>query len=97
MSQPSYPNAVAVAAVAKRLTHARSTEHHAFWPDSISFLDPAAIDLAHLHGPKQITDAYLLALAVANSGRLVSFDGRIDLRSVMGAEARHLVLIDNTD
>ena len=44
-------------------------------------------------GPRQITDAYLLALAVAHGGRLVSFDQRLDPQQVPGASASHLWVI----
>jgi hypothetical protein len=39
------------------------------------------------------TDAYLLALAVAHGGRLVSFDQRIEPQQVPGATASHLCVI----
>jgi hypothetical protein len=44
-------------------------------------------------GPSQITDAYLLALAVQNDGRLVTFDRTIPLSAVRGAEPRHVVAL----
>jgi predicted nuclease of predicted toxin-antitoxin system len=48
---------------------------------------------AHIHGHRQITDVYLLALAVKNDARLVTFDARIPLSCVHGAQARHLVVL----
>ena len=62
-------------------------------PDDISLRDTALIDPAAILGPKQITDVYLLALAVKNGGRLVTFDHRISFAAVRGAEARHLVVL----
>ena len=44
-------------------------------------------------GHKQITDAYLLDLAVRNHGRLTTFDRSIPMKAVLGAENRNLVLI----
>jgi hypothetical protein len=44
-------------------------------------------------GPKQLTDIYLLALAVKNSGRLVTFDRAIPVAAVRSAEPQHLVVI----
>lgn len=43
----------------------------AFWPDSISY---AAADLGHVSGPRQVTDAYLAALAASHGHRLATFD-----------------------
>ena len=40
LSQPAYPNAVSVAQVAERLAEAAQHPTHAFWPDSISLLQP---------------------------------------------------------
>ena len=48
-------------------------KHHAFWPDDIAILD-ARIPNALLAGHRQITDAYLLGLAVRHGGRLVTLD-----------------------
>ena len=48
---------------------------------------------AHIHSHSQLTDLYLLALAVKNGGRLVSFDQRIPLSAVHGATAEHLVTL----
>ena len=73
--------------------HAAATAHHEFWADDISVLEAARF--AHdrwLHS-RQITDAYLLALAVRRDGVFVTLDRRIDLRLVPGAAPRHLVTI----
>jgi hypothetical protein len=66
---------------------------HEFWPDELSLLDAAVIDHGHLLGPRQITDIYLLALAVRHGGRFVTLDRGISLRAVKGAEPRHLAPI----
>jgi toxin-antitoxin system PIN domain toxin len=79
ISQTAYPNSIPLTEAARRLLAATRTPHHQFWPDRISLLDPERVRLDHVHGPRQITDAYLLALAVENGGRLVTFDGRIPL------------------
>jgi len=95
MSQPGYPNALPVGAVAERLSRARSTSYHAFWPDSVSLLDTEIIVQKQICGPSQLTDVYLLALAVAQGGRLVSFDQRIALDCVVGAQPEHMLVIDS--
>ena len=91
MSHPSYPNARAPVVVIERLRDATKHTAHEFWPDSESLLDRAVIDATRIHGPRQITDAYLLALAVINGGRFVTFDGAIGISAVAGAKPRHIV------
>jgi len=48
--------------------------NHEFWPDSLSFLDATVFNPKKVIGPRQITGIYLLALATAHNGRLVTFD-----------------------
>jgi len=66
---------------------------HEFWPDDISITDDRLFDQAYILGPNQITDIYLLGLAVKNGGRLVTFDRGLPIKAVRGAEARHLVVL----
>ena len=85
MAQPAYPNCLPASAVAERLREATATAHHQFWPDHVSLLDPDVADWSQAIGPKQITDVYLLALAVERQGRFVTFDARIARSAVAGA------------
>jgi hypothetical protein len=62
-------------------------------PDDLSILDQTVIDNARIHGPKQVTDIYLLALAVQHAGRFVTFDGSVPLSAVLQAEKEHLAVI----
>lgn len=64
--------------------------HHEFWPDDISFRDATIFTADHIHSSRQLTDLYLLALAVRNRGRLVTFDLGIPLSSVCSAKAINL-------
>ncbi len=93
LSQPGYPGAVPVSSVADRLARATQTPHHEFWPDEISLLDATVIDRSQVLGPRQITDAYLLALAVRRNGRFVTLDRSVPLRSAVGARAENLVIL----
>ncbi|HZZ93243.1 MAG TPA: TA system VapC family ribonuclease toxin [Usitatibacter sp.] len=93
MSQPGYPNPLPVNAVAERLRQAASHARHEFWPDDVSLLDSTALDTTRIHGPKQLTDVYLLALAVGHGGRLVTFDRSVPLAAVLGAQRKHLAVI----
>ncbi|MDA8062093.1 MAG: PIN domain-containing protein [Actinomycetota bacterium] len=93
LSQPRYPNPVSPATAMDLLERACSTEHHAFWPCSVSLLDRAILDRTRLHGQGQVTDAYLLALAVSRGGRFVTFDRNLPAGAVVGARAEHLVVL----
>lgn len=93
LSQPHYPGPVSPAEALGRLSAATQTEHHEYWPCSVSLTDEAVVERTHLHGPRQITDAYLLALASTNDGRFVTFDHSIPLTVVKGARQENLVVL----
>lgn len=93
ISQPRYPSPVPPAQAVGLLSAARETPHHAFWPCDVSLLDPQVVDRSRLHGSRQVTDAYLLALAVAHDGRFVTFDRSLSLTTVPGATAEHLTVL----
>jgi len=93
MSQPGYPNALPAAAVAERLAAATATSHHIFWPDAVSLLDAGRIAWNAVLGSRQVTDVYLLALAMQMDGRLVTLDRAVPLKAVPGSKAKHLVVI----
>lgn len=66
---------------------------HAFWPDDFSVIDADHIDHTRLLGPKQITDVYLLALAVKHGGRFVTLDSGISYRAARGGRPENLVVL----
>jgi uncharacterized protein len=90
-SHPSYPNrpgdAPAVLAILRQLC---AVESHWFWSDDVSLRDvlrPGAV-LTHT----QITDVFLLGLAVHKGGRLATFDEHIPTATIQGgAKALELV------
>jgi hypothetical protein len=45
------------------------------------------IDVDKIATPNQVTDTYLLALAIANDGQLATFDRRLSTRAVRGGKA----------
>jgi hypothetical protein len=94
LSQPAYPGSLPPTAVARRLAEATRTEWHRFWPDDISLLDAEVANWDAVLGSRQVTDTYLLALAVHHGGRLVSFDRRVNLRGVPGASQASLDIIE---
>jgi toxin-antitoxin system PIN domain toxin len=93
MSAPGYPDPLPVSAVVERLAEATAHKLHEFWPDEVSILDATAVDPSRVHGPRQVTDLYLLALAASRRGRLVTFDRSIPVEAVPKAQARNLVVI----
>ena len=94
MSQPAYPNHRPVAQVAERLEEACKHASHVFWPEQTSLLKKGLIRWERMLGHRQITDSYLLALAVTHGGRFVSFDQRICVDLVPDASQTHLAIIE---
>jgi toxin-antitoxin system PIN domain toxin len=93
LSNPAYSaSAERPGEVARRLASFRDSGDHAFWPDDISLCDSRIFDLGLGH--RQLTDVYLLALAVRRDGRLATFDRSIPGKAVRGARAGHLVVVD---
>ncbi|MDO3647154.1 TA system VapC family ribonuclease toxin [Nocardia mangyaensis] len=93
LSQPKYPNAVSISEAMDLLGQATSTQHHEFWTCSVSLLDDKMIDRSRLHDHRQLTDAYLLALATAEGGRFVTFDTAISIAAVHQADESNLVVL----
>ena len=93
ISQPRYPHPVMTTDALLRLAEATADVSHEFWADDASLTDPAVLDPTALLGPRQVTDAYLLALAVRHGGRLVTFDTSVPLHAVVGATREHLEVL----
>lgn len=70
----------------------RATDHE-FWPDSQTVRDPSVFIKDRIHSGRQLTDIYLLALASAHGGRLVTFDQGIPLSAVRAAKPLNLVVL----
>jgi uncharacterized protein len=82
-----------MARVRQQLQGAFGALDHQFWPDDISIADDARFNFERIHGHNQITDAYLLALAVHHGGTLVTLDRAITLDAVRGAKPQHLLVL----
>jgi len=54
-----------------------ASEEHQFWPDSISLPEAMKVLTMPIVGHQQITDAYLVALAIRHRGKLATLDQRI--------------------
>lgn len=93
MSNQGYPSPLPAQAVIERLAAACNEEIHEFWTDEVSLLDPDVVDSTRIHGPRQLTDIYLLALAVRHEGRLVTFDDGIPAAAVRRATPRNILIL----
>jgi uncharacterized protein len=93
ISQPRYPSPVPAAQAIARLARATGTPSHEFWPCSVSLLSEQVVERGRLLGPRQVTDAYLLALAVAHGGRFATFNQSVPLAAIPGARREHLSIL----
>jgi len=93
MSNPGYPKPIPAQAVMRRLADACRDSIHEFWSDDVSLLDPQLIDATRIHGSRQLTDVYLLALTVKHEGRFVTFDTSVPLDAVRGATTKHRTVL----
>ena len=55
--------------------------------------DAKRFDLTRVPHPRLLTDAYLLGLAVARKGRLVTFDQGIPISAVLGATGKNFLTL----
>lgn len=94
MTNPRYSNPMAsVAEAAEVLRELCLHPGHRHWSCDLNLLDSPLVDRSRLLTSAQITDSYLLALAVHRGGRLASFDRRLVTTAVQGGAAA-LELID---
>jgi toxin-antitoxin system PIN domain toxin len=88
VGHPKYPNTPgSPAVVAEVIQRLREQPGHSFWPDHISLVGDDHVDPAQILTSGQVTDSYLLALAVANHGKLATFDRRLSPKAVKGGKA----------
>jgi toxin-antitoxin system PIN domain toxin len=82
-SHPNYPNRPGdVAAVLAIFRQIREASGHHFWPDDVSILQ--ILESGPIITHAQITDVYLLGLAVHKRGKLATLDQLIPVDSVRG-------------
>ena len=85
-SHPRYPNRPGEAPVVLELLRRMCAgDGHLFWADTISLRDMVVRDSALTH--RQVTDVFLLALAVSHAGRLATLDRHIPATAVPGGPA----------
>ena len=64
---------------------------HRFWPMDMGFLDAVDPFIERLFGHQQVSDAYLLGMAVQKKGKLVTLDRAI--QALAGSEFRDHVMV----
>lgn len=91
VGHPNYPGGPgSVGETRKQFAKYLTAPGHQFWPDDLSLADARAFPM--LPPARELTDFYLLALAVKKSGRFATFDQRMDSNMVPGgANALHLI------
>ena len=93
VGNPKYPNGDAspaqVLGILSRLTE---MDGHERWPDDVSLTDPDLFVAQRLLRPAQVTDTYLLGLAVRHGGRLATLDRRLSPLAVIGGDEALLVI-----
>lgn len=86
VSNPSFSRDALAPANAVRLLQ-DNIEHpgHRFWPADLPLADAVLGMMTRLTGHQQITDAYLVALALHNRGKLATLDRGIERFAPAGA------------
>ena len=95
MSSPDYSTGARFTPadlIARIRTFARETNHE-FWADDISLRDPKTFAAERIHGPRQLADLYLLALAARHNGRLATFDKGVPTSAVRAAKAGNICVV----
>ncbi len=94
LSNPAYASGGdRPADIADRLRRFRASGRHHFWPADVSLCDDRWLKQPLVASHRQLTDVYLLALAKAHRGALVTFDRSIPLAAVPGATREHLHVV----
>ncbi len=86
VSNPRYSNAQPLIAIFASMSSLLNVGDHRFLADSISLLDDT-VDSSRLLSSGQVTDSYLLALAIHNGAKLATFDTKIVTEAVTGGSA----------
>jgi len=94
VSNPAYPGrCTRVADAVARLRRFSESGGHTSWPDDVSILRNELFDPSHLAGHREVTDVYLLGLAVLHEGTLATFDRSVRTSAVPGFQAGHLLVL----
>jgi toxin-antitoxin system PIN domain toxin len=86
-SHPSYPRSTgSVTEQSRVLRELCALPDHQFWPDGVSLLqDDIWLQMDHVK-PSDLTDLYLLALAVKRGGQFVTLDRSVPTHRIRGGK-----------
>ena len=88
------PEAVTPRAGLEMLRRIIAVPGHEFWADDVPPTEAAVFESVALVGHRQITDAYLLALAQRRKGKLATLDGGIaELIPARNERARRIAVV----
>lgn len=93
VSNPAFsPSAVSPGEAAQALRKSLAHPNHEYWPADVSYLTAIEPFEGQIVGHKQVSDAYLLGLAIRHKGKLVTMDRGI--QELLTAKLReHVILI----
>lgn len=92
ISNPGFPpHPVSVAEALELLTGLTQRPGHRFWPIDVNLGEAVYPFVERLFGHRQVTDAYLLGLAIGHQGRLVTLDN--GFLALAGREFQDYVLL----
>lgn len=93
VGNPKYRNSDrSPGAIVDVLSRMTDLDGHVRWPDDVSLTDSSLFIAERLRTPAQVTDTYLLGLAVRHGGKLATLDRRLSPLSVIGGEqALHII------
>ena len=92
-SHPNYPNRPGdVPAVLSILRQVCESPGHHFWNEDLTILEIMQTDAIITHA--QITDVYLLGLALSKQGKLATLDLRIPVNAVRGGAGALEIISD---
>jgi toxin-antitoxin system PIN domain toxin len=94
LSNPAFsPNALAPADALALLRSNLGHPTHQFWPDDVGLLEAVAHFEPRITGHQQVTDAYLLGLAIHKKGKLATLDRALLELLPEKSEERDLVTV----
>lgn len=88
------PHAVAPREALEMLQRIIAVPGHEFWPDEVAPVEAATFASPAFVGHRQVTDAYLLALAQHRDARLATLDGGVGELVPPSQRERYVTLIE---
>jgi toxin-antitoxin system PIN domain toxin len=93
VSNPSYLNNMTVAESTILLKSAVDGTNHTYLDQTVSLLDANKFETTKLLSHKQITDLFLIGMAIQHNVKLLTFDRNISTHAAVGFNDRHLIVI----